>query len=248
MSEHPPSEVNYCEKCGVSVNPEAKYCQRCGATISRSQASYHPTDRVASFFPTYYVTLISIIQATVFGYLLLTAKDQLSYILAGTFDPIWTVLIVAMFILIVATWMAYSHYVTSFRLVPSSLDALLPFCFGATQALVIFSISLQQLAWFYFAMVPNAMVGFLSAYVLTREVRLNQEYEEHRVVTEKVGSFSGQTLPQWYALRGMIFFSFGVAEVLLNLQSLFLAIVVLGLNVLSFVFVGAGAKRMASRS
>jgi hypothetical protein len=214
--------------------------------ISRSEASHTPTDRVAEFFPTYYVTLISIIQVTAFGYLLLVAKDQLSSILAGTYDPIWTFLIVGFFIMIVATWMSYTHYVTSLRLTPSSLDALIPFCFGATQALVIFSISLQQLAWFYFAMVANALVAISQTYVIFREVRLHQEYEEHRVWIEKSGSLS--VLPRWYAVRLLIFLSFGVAEALLNLHSLLLAIVFLALCVMSFVFVGRGAKQVTSTS
>ncbi|MGZ8884770.1 MAG: hypothetical protein ACXW0U_07670 [Halobacteriota archaeon] len=214
--------------------------------VSRSEAAHPPVDRVAEFFPTYYVTLISIIQVTAFGYLLLVAKDQLSSILAGTYDPLWTVLIVGFFIMIVATWMSYTHYVTSLRLKPTSLDALIPFCFGATQALVIFSISLQQLAWFYFAMVANAAVAISQTYVLWREVRLHQEYEEHRVWIEKSRSLS--VLPRWYAVRLLIFLSFGVAEALFNLHSLLLAIVYLGLCIMSFVVVGRGAKRMASTS
>ncbi|MGZ8886302.1 MAG: hypothetical protein ACXW1O_07010 [Halobacteriota archaeon] len=214
--------------------------------VSRSEAAHPPVDRVAEFFPTYYVTLISIIQVTAFGYLLLVAKDQLSSILAGTYDPLWTVLIVGFFIMIVATWMSYTHYVTSLRLTPSSLDALIPFCFGATQALVIFSISLQQLAWFYFAMVANAMVAISQTYVLKREVGLHQEYEAHRVWIEKSGSLSG--LPRWFAVRLLLFLSFGVAEALLNLQSIFLAIVYLALCVASFFFVGIGAKQMTSTS
>ena len=246
MSEHPTSEVDYCEKCGVSVVREALYCRRCGEMISRSEAAHPSVDRVAEFFPTYYVTLISIIQVTAFGYLLLVAKDQLSSILAGTFDPLWTVLIVGFFIMIVATWMNYTHYVTTLRLTPSSLDALIPFCFGATQALVIFTIGLQQLAWFYFAMAANAVVAISQTLVIVREVRLHQEYEEHRVWIEKSKSIF--PLPLWFAVRLLLFLFFGVAEALFNLHSLLLAIVYLALCVMSFVVVGRGAKRMASTS
>jgi ribosomal protein L40E len=246
VSKHPPSEISRCEKCGVSVSREALYCQRCGEKILRSQSSHYPADRVADFFPTYYITLISIIQVTAFGYLLLVAKDQLSSILASTYDPLWTVLIVGMFIMIAATWMNYTHYVTSLKLTPSSLDALIPFCFGATQALVIFSISLQQLAWVYFAMAANAMVAISQTYFTVRQVRLHQEYEENRAWVEKSGALS--TLKRWFAVRLLIFLFFGIVEALLNLHSLFLAVVYLALCIMSFVFVGFGAKQMTSTS
>jgi hypothetical protein len=213
--------------------------------ISRSDASHLLADRMVEFFPTYYITLISIIQVTAFGYLLLVAKDQLSSILAGTYDPLWTVLILGFFIMIAATWMNYTHYGTSLRLRPTSFDALIPFCFGATQALVIFCISLQQLAWFYFAMVANAMVAILQTYFMLREVRSHQEYKENRVFIE---NFPLSTLTRWYAVRLLIFLFFGIAEALLNLHSLLLAIVYLALCVMSFIFVGRGAKQMTSTS
>lgn len=208
-----------------------------------------PTDRVAEFFPTYYITLISIIQVTAFGYLLLVAKDQLSSILSGTYDPIWTILIVGFFIMIAATWMNYTHFITVLRLKPTSLDALIPFCFGATQALVIFCIGLQQLAWFYFANIANAVVAITQTYATAREARLHQEYEENRAYVEKMerfGTFS--MLRRWYATRLLIFIVFGITEALFNLHSLLLAIVYLALCVMSFVFVGRGAKQIASAS
>ncbi len=211
---------------------------------SRDEA---PVDRIVEFYPHYYVTLISIIQVTAFGYLLLVAQEQLSSILSGTYDPLWTILIVGFFIMIVATWMNYTHFVTALRLRPTSLDALIPFCFGATQALVIFCISLQQLAWFYFAMVANALVAITQTYAVMREVRLHQEYVENRVylqTMERFGTFS--KLQRWYALRLLLFIVFGISEALFNLHSLLLAIVYLGLCGMSFVFVGRGAKQIVS--
>lgn len=123
-------------------------------------ASPPPTDRVVVFFPTYYVTLISIIRVTAFGYLLLVAKDQLSAILASTYDPIWAVLIFGFFLMIAATWMNYTHFITLLRLKPTSLDAYIPFCFGATQALVIFCISLQQQRGFTIQRLLHFLNGF----------------------------------------------------------------------------------------
>jgi hypothetical protein len=210
MSGPPPSEIKYCEKCGISVNQGALYCQRCGEMISRSEAFHPPTGRAAEFLPTYMVTFISIIQATVFVYLLLVAKDQYSSILAGTYSPFWTVLIVGMFLMIAALWMNYTHYYTSLRLKPTSLDALLPFCFGATQAIAIFSISLQQLSVFYFAMAANAMVAIIQTYVTIRQARLHQEYEENRAFIEYTSKH--RMLRRWYAMRLLVSSSLGLRK------------------------------------
>lgn len=192
-------------------------------------------------YPTYMITLISIIQAAALGYLLLAANDQLSYIIAGTYDPIWTILIVGMFVMIVATWAQYGSMVLVLRLVPSTMDALVPFCLGVTQALAIFSIIHQQIAWFYFAMSLNSIV-LLSAYIsVFREARLQQDRVENRTLVELAGTYP-RTTKLVAVARSVIFFSFGVAETLLKLNSLYLAIFVLVMNVVLFV----GSQRTTS--
>ena len=244
MPKNSSSEVNYCEKCGESVNREALYCQRCGEMISRNEAFHRPADHGVEFMSNYLITLISIIQATVFGFLLLVAKDKFSSILAGTYNPLWTPLIVGMFLMITLLWINYIHYASSLRLKPRSSTALISFCFGATQAFAIFSISLQQLAVFYFAMAANALLAILQTFSTFREARLHQEYEENRAYIENNPL---SILKWWYATRGLIFIFFGIAA-LFNLYSLLLAIVFLALCVMSFIFVGRGAKQIASTS
>jgi hypothetical protein len=233
---------NYCPHCGAQADLDAKYCKNCGKLISVSGAPFDPADQVKDFFPTYMVTLISIIQAAALGYLLLAANDQLSYIIAGTYDPIWTILIVGMFIMIVATWFQYSQLVMMLRLVPTTLGALVPFCFGVTQALVIFSIVHQQIAWFYFAMTLNALLGFSSYVVYLREAKLEEDRIENRILLERMGA-DPRRIEFMTVLRSTIFFSFGVAEALFKLESLFFAFVVLALNIIMIASVHRLSKK-----
>jgi hypothetical protein len=161
MSEPPPTTPNHCGKCGASAYPGANYCQNCGKSISLSDEPFDIEERLIDIYPTYMVTLISIIQAAALGYLLLAAKDQLSNAVTSAYDPIWTILIIGMFVMIVATWIQYSHAVLTLQLTPTTLGALVPFLFGVTQALAIFSINLQQSALFYFSMSLTPLLGSL---------------------------------------------------------------------------------------
>ncbi len=130
----------------------------------------------------YYVTLFSIIQASALGYLLLVVKDQLVSIINSTYEPLWTILIIATFLMIIAIWINYTFPAPAFRRLNTTLDALIPFCFGVAQALAIFSISLQQLAWYYFSFSLLALVGLAQCRNTFREARLDLDIEQNRIV------------------------------------------------------------------
>ena len=243
MSEPPPITLNYCGKCGASAYPNANYCQNCGTSISRRGAPFDTKERLIDIYPTYMVTLISIIQAAALGYLLLAAKDQLSYAITGAFDPIWTLLIVGMFLMIVATWMQYSQAVLTLQLTPTTLGSLVPFCFGVTQALAIFSINLQQSDLFYFSMSLNALVGLSSYISMFREVRLHQDRPANKLFLDRAGTYP-RNIERTTVARFVIFVSFGVTEALFKLNSLFLALFVLAMNVMMLVVIHRNMNRM----
>jgi len=188
------------------------------------------------FYPTYMVTLISIIQAAALGYLLLAVRDQLSQAFAGTYDPLWTIFIVAMFIMIVATWLQYTRGVIAARFVPSTIGAVIPFLFGVTQALVIFCITLQQVAAFYFAFFLNALVGFVQSVSFVREVKLNQDCIENRVLLSRLGP-TFRTTVRMMGARAVI-------EALFRLNSLVLAVILLASNVVMIVGVHRNTNEM----
>ncbi len=243
MSEPPPISFDYCEKCGAWVHPDATFCRNCGTSISLSDPVVDHQNRVMDLYPTYMITLTSIIQAAALGYLLLAVQGQLSYIITGGYDSLWTVLIFAMFLIIVATWVQYGSAVLAARLIPTTVDALIPFCFGVTQAFVIFSISMHQLAWFYFAFAANAIVGSSAYLWMSRQYQVYDYRAENRIAFENAKPFI-ENARRFSSVRVVIFFSFGVTEALLRLNSLLLAIVLLAMNVLQLILVDQNTKRL----
>ncbi len=243
MSEQPPAPFDSCKNCGTPLQSGAAYCQNCGAQLSLSDTAFNLQVPVMDLYPTYMITLTSIIQAAALGYLLLAVQNQLSYILLGGYDSLWTILILAMFLIIVATWVQYGSAVLAARLVPSTMDALIPFCFGLTQALIIFSINMHQLAWFYFAFTANAIVGS-SAYIwVVRQYKVYDYRVENRLALEYARPFI-ENARRFSFIRIVIFFSFGVTEAVLNLNSWLLAIALLAMNVLQLVLVDQNTKRL----
>jgi hypothetical protein len=110
------------------------------------------------------------------------------------------------------------------QLVSTAVDALIPFCFGATQALVIFSISMRELAWLYFAFPANALVGSSSYMWMVHQLPFYDYRAENRIAFESAKPFVYRAR-RFAVAQAVIFFSFGVTEALLGLNSLLLAIV-----------------------
>lgn len=249
MREQAPATHDCCENCGVSVYPDAKYCQNCGALVLLtgtphviSKVPPSIIDKLIDFNPTYYVTFISIIQSAALGFLLLALLDQLSSIIKGIFDPIWIILISSLFFFIAAIWIAYTRQIVVFNLVPQTLDGLIPFCFGVTQALAVFSINLQELSWFYFSLSSIAVVGFIQYVHLFREARIHNE--RNKDALDLLGDWDRKA-KLMAVLRALIFFTFGVLEALLDLHSFYLAIITLVLNALVIFIIHRSLKKLS---
>ncbi len=75
MPQQPSVIGDSCKACGASIVSDANYCHNCGIPVSSETVPFDLTERVTTFYPTYMVTLISIIQAAALGYLLLAVLD-----------------------------------------------------------------------------------------------------------------------------------------------------------------------------
>ncbi len=151
-----------------------------------------------------------------------------------------------MFIMIIATWVQYTRPIIIARLLPSTIDAAIPFFFGVTQALIIFSITLQQVAWFYFAFSLNALVGFASFVSTVRELKQHEDRIENKFILARARP-SIRMNTRMIVLRSVIFFSFGMIETLFKLQSLFLAVVVLAMNIVMIIAVHRSTEQALGR-
>lgn len=96
-------------------------------------------------YETIYVTLISIIQATVFGYLIATFNEHHS-----DFTHLRIVLFVTTFLMIVIVWNQYVMASTAFKYIPRLFpDSVLPFALGFTEIVVIGQIFADLHLWCY---------------------------------------------------------------------------------------------------
>jgi len=125
--------------------------------------------------------------------------------------------------------------------VPDLQDILIPFLFGLTEAVAIFSIGFQKISLYYFSIGFFWIVGFFSFFHMFRESKLL--YERNRIVLEHFSTTiqNGQRIS---ILNAIIFFSFGISETLWNLNSLYFAIVALVWGVLHISFAHIWWKRM----
>jgi len=262
-------EANYCSACGTGIPRAGETRERnarmdndVGSRILRLESKLDeikhllsqdnrisnkesPTyiDRLLDYMPTYYVTLVSIIQSIALGLLFAALFNEVSGITRGTFDPIWTILIIGTFFLIISIWITYTRTVPAMRVIPQTLDAIVPFFFGLTQALAIFCISLHEIAWFYFSLSSCAVVAILQYIHSFRQARLH--YEKNREFLEKMGPWDRKAILM-AVIRGSIFIIFGLSEAFFELKSLYFAIFFLLINVLLIMFLHRSFKMLSN--
>ena len=236
MPESANETVKYCRNCGATINCGVSSCPVCGLTQNNPMLNTNSTmyiDRLLDYMPTYYVTLVSIIQSIALGLLFAALFNELSGITRGTFDPIWTLLILGVFFIIMSIWITYTRLSSAMRVIPQTLDGVIPFFFGLTEAIPIFCISLHELAWFYVSLSACAFVAIVQYIHSFRQVRKHPE--KNREFLEKMAPWELKAVIM-AGIRGLIFIFFGLIEAFFLLNSLFLAIIFLFLNVLLIIF------------
>jgi hypothetical protein len=224
MPEHSPeATVTYCRNCEATVPLDANYCQNCGKTVSADVAHRDHVDRVIEFFPTFYITFMSIIQAAALGYLLISIKSSVATMLTeGVYNPVIIVQIVATFVLIVMVWQEYMIGISTYRWVPKTPDAIIPFLFALSQGFLIYSIDFQNSAWWFFSGSLVCLVGFLSFFNMYRQAR--KLPEKNSVVLELAGS-TPRVNEIGILSFGAMLLAFGVFELMWKMNSLYLVIV-----------------------
>ena len=242
MPESSNKTVKYCKNCGAPVNCEVYTCPVCG--LSQNNPIFNansPTyfDRLLDYMPTYYVTLVSIIQSIALGLLFAALFNELSNIARGTFDPIWTILIFGVFFIIMSIWITYTRLTSAMRIIPQTMDGVIPFFFGLTEAIPIFFISLHELAWFYLSLPACAFVAIVQYIHSFRQARLLPE--KNREFLEKMAPWEPKAI-QMAVIRASIFIFFGLIEAFFLLNSLYLAIIFLFLNVFLIIFLDRSLK------
>jgi len=116
-------------------------------------------DQIINFFPSYYMTLISIIQATALGYLLITFSHQLE---EGFSHPSLYVIYGITFFVIIIVWYEYMMGSASLRWLPSILDSVIPFSLGIGQFFLVITASHKLYYEWYFSLSGVCFVAFFA--------------------------------------------------------------------------------------
>jgi hypothetical protein len=190
-------------------------------------------DRLLDYMPTYYVTLVSIIQSIALGLLFGALYNEMSGLSRGTFDPVWTILILGTFFIIMSIWITYTRLTSAMRVIPQTLDGIIPFFFGLTEALSIFCISLHEVVWFYFSLVFLAAVAIVQYLHSFHQAHVH--FEKNREFLEKIGSWDKNAIMMAVA-RGLFFIVFGCTAAFFPQYSLFIALIFLCMNIVLIIF------------
>ncbi len=117
-------------------------------------------EQIKASFSSVYLTLSSIIQACVFGYLIFLLGTNWSSLSPASTT---TIAIVTAFLMVILTWNEYMMGATAFRWIPRLKDAFIPFALGISEFLVIHNIFTKVPVWCY-SLAVYCFVGYL-AYV-----------------------------------------------------------------------------------
>jgi hypothetical protein len=126
-------------------------------------------ERIKSQFSSVYLTLISVIQASVLSYLMVCADGLLARLTARS-----AVLLVTTFLVIVSSWNEYVMGSTTFRWVPTVIDSFLPFLLGASEFLMVRALGRSSSAWYL----------WLAAFCLFGYVAFVNQYRSARRLTD----------------------------------------------------------------
>jgi hypothetical protein len=192
-----------------------------GKNLSKEKLKLY--NHIIDSFPTYYMTLMSILQATALSYLIVSMKGGIiDDLFKGTIDPLNIVMFLNATLVIIEIWYEYMMGALAYRWTPTLLDTLIPFLLGFSEFLLIISIDYKsQLSW-YLSMAMVCFVSMFAYYNMYRGSYIN--YRINKITLESLGNITilNQIL---IFLSGVTFLAFAAAEWYFNFHSLALLIV-----------------------
>lgn len=124
-------------------------------------------ERIKAQFSSIYLTLVSVIQASVLSYLMVRADGLLDALTART-----GLQLVTTFLLVISSWNEYVMGSSTFRWIPNLADAYLPFLIGASEFLMVRSLGRAGASWYaWLAMfIALGLLAFLHQYRAARRL------------------------------------------------------------------------------
>lgn len=148
-------------------------------------------DRLLSLHESSYLSLMSIVQGVVLGFLAFRVTSSLA-----SFGLIAWILVLTTFLLVILTWNEYVIGIASFDWAPTLIDSMIPFLLCGTQIWLAATISDDPRQWFlgFAAFSCIASLAFLNMYWRASQYRKNkcllQALTKHRrlVLFMSIGS------------------------------------------------------------
>jgi len=126
-----------------------------------------------NFSPTFYITLISIIQSLAFGAFLVESKVEIFRLIDSSQSITNYVLqSIVVFFLIFLVWYEYAMGTSCFQWNYNLMDSALPFCYGIIQYLLIVQRLEHTWFWFLCAFLILSFVAYLNMEVKARDNKL----------------------------------------------------------------------------
>jgi len=154
-------------------------------------------EQIKESFSSVYLTLISIIQASVLGYFIFILGAQWK-----SLSSINLIISITTFLMLVTIWNEYMMGSTTFRWIPRLRDSFLPFAIGISEFLVVHHIISDVSLW-CFSLALFCFVGYLAYLNMFHSARL---YSENTSIFERLGRLPKVT--EIWAFCLVLIFSF----------------------------------------
>jgi hypothetical protein len=165
-------------------------------------------ERVKQTYSSGYLTLVSIIQAIIFGYFIVTLGDHFTDI-----TPLNALISLSTFLVIIIIWNEYMIGSTTLRYIPRLTDSSLPFLIGLTEFLIIYHVFSVLHLWFY-SLAASTFVGFFSYLNVFSSAMKDPENEP---IFQRLGNWPTMTEMFCY-ISTIIFIIFGVISYIYSLR------------------------------
>lgn len=166
------------------------------------------TERVKRTYSSGYLTLVSIIQAIIFGYFIVTIGENFTDI-----TPLRALISLSTFLVIIIVWNECMIGSTTLRYIPRLTDSSLPFLIGLTEFLIIYHIFSVLHLWFY-SIAASTFVGFFSYLNIFSSAMKDPA---NRSIFQSLGNWPTMTEMFCY-ISTIIFIFFGVISYIYSLR------------------------------
>ena len=150
--------------------------------------------QIIEIFPLYYMTLMSIIQATALSYIVFSMKSNIFdcmfdghlNTIALNFNPISLLMFINSVLIVICVWSEYMIGFFTYRWLPSLSDSFIPFFLGFSEYMFIFSMDNRSPFSWYISVAITCFVGLFSYLNRYRKAFIN--YDVNKIALESAGN------------------------------------------------------------